>query len=155
MAGLDPSGEGGKSFWRSGGRIGEEIAGGQIQPRGTLSRLLVRCERGAGGARMCSVRALHAACRCSRVLARRRVKPRCTFVWCLVFWACCAGPVYGTAARLGRRAQSIGSLHEFEWEVQCVQDCVGERQRWSLWGTLEIHEHAHACIWESLVSETL
>ena len=27
-----------------------------------------------------------------------------------------------------------------------MQDCVGERKRWSLWGTLEIHEHAHACI---------
>ena len=25
----------------------------------------------------------------------------------------------------------------------CVQDCVGERQRWSRWGTLEIHEHVH------------
>ena len=31
----------------------------------------------------------------------------------------------------------------YQW---CVQDCVGERKRWSLWGTLEIHEHAHACI---------
>jgi len=34
----------------------------------------------------------------------------------------------------------------------CVQDCVGERRRGSLWGTLEIHEHAHACI-GSLIAE--
>ena len=47
--------------------------------------------------------------------------------------------------RCGRHSKWGGCVQAFI--VRCVQDCcVGERQRWSLWGTSEIREHAHACI---------